>query len=55
MFITALFIIAKILKQSQHLSDDKWIKNICVYIHIYEYYSVITLQKISMNYYFKFS
>ena len=52
MFITALFTIAKIRKQSKSPSTDEWIKkmcSMCVYIHMYihtmQYYSVIKRMK----------
>ena len=46
MFIAALFIIAKVWKQFQYPSIEKWIKKIyCVYIYLliylFIYYSVI--------------
>ena len=40
MFITALFIIARIFKQPRYPSADKWIRKLW-YIYIMEYYSVI--------------
>ena len=45
MFITALFTIARIWKQSKCLSMDEWIKKMW-YIYIAEYYSAIRKKEI---------
>ena len=46
MFIAALFIIAKIWKQPKCSLTEQWIKKMCVYIYVMEYYSTIKKNKI---------
>ena len=45
MFIAALFIIAKIWKQTKYPPTNEWIKKMC-YIYTMEYYSAIKKNEI---------